>query len=103
MGKKEQKDQKDEARVEAVLELLRKQAPLTVKQVSWVQLLSSLQCFRAPWYCIVHLLYWIVILHVHLKVSSMISSSCMYIFLELGFKISVAIIVHRRSSATGLA
>ncbi|KAG2727538.1 hypothetical protein I3843_01G156500 [Carya illinoinensis] len=32
MGKKEQKDQKDDARVEAVLELLRKQAPLTVKQ-----------------------------------------------------------------------
>ena len=51
MGKKEQKDQKDDgARVEAVLELLRKQAPLTVKQVSWVQLLSILQGFRTPWY-----------------------------------------------------
>ncbi|KAJ7954893.1 Random slug 5 [Quillaja saponaria] len=32
MGKKEQRDQKDIARVEAVLELLRKQSPLTVKQ-----------------------------------------------------------------------
>ncbi|KAI4345626.1 hypothetical protein L6164_012728 [Bauhinia variegata] len=32
MGKKEQRDQKDSARVEAVLELLRKQTPLTVKQ-----------------------------------------------------------------------
>ncbi|KAJ7980050.1 Random slug 5 [Quillaja saponaria] len=32
MGKKEQKDQKDTVRVEAVLELLRKQAPLTLKQ-----------------------------------------------------------------------
>jgi len=31
MGKK---DQKDDDRVEAVVELLRKQAPLTVKQVS---------------------------------------------------------------------
>ncbi|KAF5452516.1 hypothetical protein F2P56_027503 [Juglans regia] len=32
MGKKEQKDQKEDAKVEAVLKLLRKQAPLTVKQ-----------------------------------------------------------------------
>ncbi|KAI4317816.1 hypothetical protein L6164_025654 [Bauhinia variegata] len=32
MGKKEQRDQKDSARVEAVLGLLRKQTPLTVKQ-----------------------------------------------------------------------
>lgn len=83
MGKK---DQKDDARVESVLELLRKQAPLTVKQVSWVQLLILL-CFRAPCYCIVHLLYWIVIVHVHLKVSFMISSSCVCTFSwNLGFK-----------------
>ncbi|XP_015888175.3 uncharacterized protein LOC107423164 [Ziziphus jujuba] len=32
MGTKEQKDQNDNAKVEAVLQLLRKQAPLTVKQ-----------------------------------------------------------------------
>lgn len=37
MGKKELQDQKANERVEAVLKVLRKQAPLTVKQVgSWV-------------------------------------------------------------------
>lgn len=36
MGKKDlQGDQNDDAKVEAVLELLRKQAPLTVKQVGF--------------------------------------------------------------------
>lgn len=39
MGKK---DQKDDARVEAVVELLRKQAPLTVKQVTCLNVLLSI-------------------------------------------------------------
>ena len=57
MGKKDQqRDHKETARVEAVLEIIRKQTPLTVKQVCFV-LFFYLSHSTATYYCCLYVEY----------------------------------------------
>lgn len=67
MGKKEQQDQKVNERVEAVLKLLRKQAPLTVKQVGFGCIYSTLAFIPLYYFLFAHNKYHMLLVFPYLK------------------------------------